>query len=360
MDWVKTMFKPYSNNYSASVSVRGGGERARYYVTFAYLKDNGNFYNNPDNDYSSNIHLTRYNFRSNVDMTLTKTTTLTLEIGANMTDTHQPGVANGVTNVQSTAAHLFSLSLQNDPVSMPVRVPLGYDEDGNIQWGFGTTIGANEVNPAARLYAGGYNQNYSTQVMSQITLKQDLSAITPGLSFSTSFAYDVLFSTFQARHRNVSLYAVAGVDDETGLYKLTQTTEGNEYLNYEKYYGWGDYNSNELKAQLLYDRVFADKHRVGAMAMYYQTHKVMTSAYTSLAALPYRTQGFAGRLTYSYDDRYFFEGNAGYNGTENFEKGNRFGLFPAAAFGYLISNEPFWGLKAINHLQLRGSIGLVG
>ena len=360
VDWVKTMFKPYSNNYSASVSVRGGGERARYYVTFAYLKDNGNFYNNPDNDYSSNIHLTRYNFRSNVDMTLTKTTTLTLEIGANMTDTHQPGVANGVTNVQSTAAHLFSLSLQNDPVSMPVRVPLGYDEDGNIQWGFGTTIGANEVNPAARLYAGGYNQNYSTQVMSQITLKQDLSAITPGLSFSTSVAYDLLFSTFQARHRNVSLDAVTGVDDETGLYKLTQTTEGNEYLNYEKYYGWGDYNSNELKAQLLYDRVFADKHRVGAMAMYYQTHKVMTSAYTSLAALPYRTQGFAGRLTYSYDDRYFFEGNAGYNGTENFEKGNRFGLFPAAAFGYLISNEPFWGLKAINHLKLRGSIGLVG
>lgn len=360
VDWIKTMFTDYSSNYSAAVSVRGGGERARYYVAFTYLNDNGNFYNNPENEYSSNIHLTRYNFRSNVDINITNSTILTLEMGANMTDQHQPGVQNGVTGIQSIASQLFSLAYQNDPVSMPVRVPLGYDEDGNLKWGFGTSVGAGAANPAARLYGAGYNKNYATQLMSQISLKQDLSALVDGLSIQGSFAYDIYNSVFQARHRNVSLYAIAGYDDETGLYKLTQTTEGDQYLLYEKYYGSGDYRSNELKAQLLYNHVFGEDHRVGGMLMYYQTDKTYSNVSTSIAAIPYRTQGIAVRATYSYADRYFAEFNMGYNGTENFEKGNRFGLFPAGAVGYLISGEPWWGVNFINHLKLRASIGLVG
>lgn len=360
VDWLKMIFSPQSSNASAAVTIRGGGESARYYVAFAYLRDNGNFYNNPENDYSSNIHLQRYNFRSNVDMSITKTTELSFELGANMTDSHQPGVSNGVSSVQSVASAVFSLALQNDPVSLPVRVPLGYDEDGNLKWGWGTTIGAGASNPASRLYGAGYNKNYATQIMSQITLKQDLKFITEGLSAQASFAYDVYSSVFQARHRNCSAYAIAGVDDETGLYKLTQTSQGDDYLLYEHYSSSSDYRSNELKAQLLYNRVFGGDHRVGGMLMYYQTEKVYPNVGTSIAAIPYHTQGLAARATYSYADRYFIEANVGYNGTENFQKGHRMGLFPAIAAGYVISNEPFWKVDAINHLKVRGSLGLVG
>ncbi len=96
------------------------------------------------------------------------------------------------------------------------------------------------------------------------------------------------------------------------------------------------------------------------MAMYYQRDYVDQTAGSSIKSLPYKKQGLALRTTYAFKDRYFAEFNMGYNGSENFPKGKRFGLFPAGALGYLISNESFWPFKAINVLKVRGSVGLVG
>ena len=357
VNWFDELFTKYSSNSQVSVNVRGGGERARYYVTASYLRDNGNLYNNPDTDYSTNIHLTRYNFRSNIDMTLTKTTTLALEIGANMTDAHQPRTVTANNNYQSQATELFTMSYKQDPISTPVRVPLGYDEFGKMEWGWGAPLSTGVGNPAERLFGSGYNKTYRTQIMSQISLKQDLKFITPGLNFTASFSYDVNTTSIQARGKLSSLYAVNGINDDTGLYNLVQIRTGDEYLNYAHING-GD-RADEIKAQLNYDRAF-DKHRVGAMAMYYQRSFNNLEAATSIKALPYRWQGLAFRATYSYADKYFVEFNMGYNGSENFKKGYRFGVFPAGAVGYLISNEKFWKIDWINHLKVRASFGLVG
>lgn len=111
-----------------------------------------------------------------------------------------------------------------------------------------------------------------------------------------------------------------------------------------------------------YDRNFAGKHRVGAMTMYYQRNYVNLSAGSSIYSLPYRKQGLAFRATYSYDDRYFVEFNAGYNGSENFAKGHRYGFFPSVALGWNVSSEKFWApvKPVISRLKLRGSYGLVG
>lgn len=92
VDWMDQLFRKYSTNTNAAINIRGGGERARYYISASFIDDNGNLKNNPEADYKSNVSLRRYNFRSNVDVTLTKTTNLSLEIGANMTDMHQPGL----------------------------------------------------------------------------------------------------------------------------------------------------------------------------------------------------------------------------------------------------------------------------
>lgn len=362
VNWFDQLFTRWSNNEQASISIRGGGERARYYVTVAYIRDNGNLYNNPETDYSTNIHLTRYNFRSNVDMNITKSTILSLEIGANMTDAHQPRPITANNNYQSQATEIFNLCYLQDPITTPVRVPLGYNDDGTIKWGWGASTGTSTSNPAERLFGSGYNKTYRTQIMSQIILKQDLGMLTPGLSANLSFSYDYYATSIQGRGKYSSRYAVNGVDDETGLYNVVQTYIGDDYL------GYGPLNTgnraDELKGQINYDRVFADKHRVGAMAMYYQRNYVNLAASSSILSLPYRKQGLAFRATYSYDDRYFIEFNAGYNGSENFQKGHRYGFFPAGAVGYLVSNEPFWrkgGIsRVINHLKIRGSIGLVG
>ena len=358
VNWFDELFTKFSTNSQVSVNVRGGGERARYYVTASYLRDNGNLYNNPDTDYNTNINITRYNFRSNIDMSLTKTTTLSLEIGANMTDAHQPRPITSSNNFQSQASELFSACYQQDPITTPVRVPLGYNEFGEMQWGWGAPLSTSVGKPAERLFGSGYNKTYRTSVMSQIILKQNLDFLTKGLDFTASFSYDVNTVSIQSRGKYSSLYAVNGVDDETGLYSLVPKREGDEFLGYS-YSNTGD-RADEFKAQFNYERVFNERHRVGAMAMYYQRSFNNLAAGSSILALPYRKQGLAFRATYSYDDRYFIEYNMGYNGSENFKSGERFGVFPAGAIGYLISNEPFWKVKWINHLKIRGSIGLVG
>lgn len=357
VNWFDEIFTDYSSNLQGSVSVRGGGERARYYVAVAYLNDNGNLKNNPETEYSSNIHVSRYNFRSNVDITLTKSTIFSLEIGANMTDSHQPAPDNSLRDMYSVASLLFNHCYSHDPISSPVVVPLGYDDSGKMQWGWGSAISGAKVNPAERLFGSGYNENSTTNVMSQMVLKQDLSAITPGLSFQGSFSYDATYTSLQSRHRMSSSYAINGTNDEGG-YMLNTVREGELYLTYGTRYS--ALTNNELKAQFNYDRVFNQDHRLGGMLIYYQSSRVNPIASSSINALPYRKQGLAARATYSYADRYFVEFNAGYNGSENFAKGHRMGFFPAAALGYLVSSEPWWKLDAVNHLKIRGSAGLVG
>jgi hypothetical protein len=281
VNWFDTIFKKYSSNSQASVSVRGGGERARYYTTLTYIKDNGNLNDNPDADYSTNIHITRYNFRSNIDMDVTPSTVLSLEIGANMTDAHQPAPITSTTSFASVATELFSLCYSQNPITTPVMVPIGRDLDGNIEWGWGSDLTVSAGNPAERLFGSGYNSTAKSQIMSQILLKQDLAALTEGLKAQFSFSYDANSTNVQSRRKYSSLYAINGLNDD-GEYIISQTRVGDDYLGYG--YLNASNRATELKAQLNYDRVFAEKHRVGAMLMYYQREYVITDAPTSTAA----------------------------------------------------------------------------
>ena len=111
-----------------------------------------------------------------------------------------------------------------------------------------------------------------------------------------------------------------------------------------------------MEAQLNYARVFNDVHDVTAMVLY------MQNDYRNNAALPMRYQGIVGRLTYGYDERYYAEFNAGYNGSENFVSGKRFGFFPAFSLGWRITNEKFMESTKnwLTNLKLRASYGQVG
>ena len=217
VNWFDTLFKKYSNNSQAAVSVRGGGERARYYATLAYIEDNGNLNDNPDADYSTNIHVSRYNFRSNIDMDITSSTVLALEIGANMTDAHQPAPITNTNPFSSIATELFSLCYSQNPITTPVRVPIGRDLDGNIDWGWGSDLTVSVGNPAERLFGCGYNKTSKSQIMSQILLKQDLAMITEGLKAQLSFSYDANSSNVQSRRRGHDAQLSAVIPDETDL-----------------------------------------------------------------------------------------------------------------------------------------------
>lgn len=278
VDWMDQLFRKYSTNTNAAINIRGGGERARYYISASFIDDNGNLKNNPEADYKSNVSLKRYNFRSNVDVTLTKTTNLSLEIGANMTDMHQPGLGNEYVYGRwfSPVELLYYYSYLSNPLSAPVRVPIGKDAFGDTEWGWGAPSQVGEVNPAERLFGSGYNKSFRSQIMSQITLKQDLSFLLDGLNFQASFSFDANNTTIQNRRKYSSTYNITGVNDDTGEFQVAEITKGNDFLGYNV--STASNRAEELKVQLNYNNVFNDKHRVGAMAMYYQRDYVDQTA----------------------------------------------------------------------------------
>lgn len=360
VNWYNEIYKKYSANSQANLNIRGGGEVARYYVGFGYMNEAGNYNDNPDNDYKSNMKLERYNFRSNVDISLTKTTEIGLEVSGSLTDLHTPGVGGTIYSSYYTPAQtLFYWTSLATPISNPVRLPIGKDLAGNDIWGWGAPTQVGEYNPVERLMGSGYNTEFRNQFMSQISLNQNLEQILKGLTFRFAFSFDAYNQTEIQRRKESPTFGVQGRDETTGDLLFKEVTQGQQTLNYSR--ALVTNRAKEMKGQLNYNRSFGI-HNVSAMAMYYQRDYIDGNAGSSILALPYRRQGVAFRSTYDYDGRYFAEFNVGYNGSENFPKESRFGWFPAVAAGVIFSNESYWeNLRStVNLFKLRGSVGLVG
>lgn len=355
VNWFDQIFKDNSNNGIVSLNVRGGGQVARYFVAGSAFQESGNFRDNPQSAYKSNINLDRYNFRTNVDVSLTKSTIVEIELGGYLIDSHYPGTGTN---------DLFNKAYVGNPINIPVQYPMGLNEDGSTHYVWAGTASNTTENPAERLMGSGFVTEYRSQLLGQTRLTQDIGKLVPalnGLKANVAFSFDAYNQTQTRRQKKDSYYLANGRDTETGELELVQTYIGNEYLDYGRSL-WSN-RAIELKTQLNYDRAFGE-HRIGSMVMYYQRDYRDGNADNAVLSLPFRKQGIAFRGTYSYRDRYFAEFNLGYNGSENFPKNQRFGLFPAGAIGYLVSSEGFWKdhkiADIINMLKLKGSLGLVG
>lgn len=356
VNWLDEMYKDNSHNGQITLNVSGGGEVARYFVAFGALKESGNYNDNQDKEYSSNISLQRYNFRTNVDVSVTKSTVLDLQLGGYIVDSHYPGVGND---------RLFERAYFANPINIPVKYPYGTNKDGSTKYVWAGTGSATVENPIERLMGSGYTTEFRNQFLGQVQVTQDIGKLydpLDGLKANFAFSFDAYNQTNIDRHKKSSYYMANGRNPETNELELVETHIGDEYLGYGK--SLGSQRAIELKTQLNYDKLLDNKHRIGVMGMYYQRDYRDGNADSAIRSIPFRKQGLAFRSTYSLYDRYFAEFNLGYNGSENFPKGQRFGVFPAGALGYLISEESFWQessvAKIINVLKFKGSVGLVG
>src|SRR5690606_35854609 len=179
-------------------------------------------------------------------------------------------------------------------------------------------------------------------------------------SFSTLFSYDANNSHRISRNKTVDLWIATGRDANGELvFPYLPERAGTEFMGYSRSNG-GD-RQLYLESTLNYNRTFG-KHDVGAMILYNQSDKTNSFAGDFLTSLSYRYQGLAGRTTYSFDDKYIFEYNFGYNGSETFAPSKRFGFFPSVGLGWVISNEKFFtpALNYVNLLKIRASHGQVG
>ncbi|MCJ8209577.1 TonB-dependent receptor [Mucilaginibacter sp. RS28] len=345
VNWVDELFKTYNRQRRANLHVTGGVPSATYYVSTSYFNQTGLL--NTDNlqTYNSGISYNRYNFVTNLDLQITKTTKLA--VGAR----GFVGKGNYPSQDPST---IFSYALTVPPVEYPKIYP------GNIVPG--KTANGSEPNPYGQLTQTGYSTEYNSQINSQMNLTQDLSFWVPGLNFNTLFSYDTGNGYTIKRSKDPDTYLADSnkpynADGTLNLVK-TYTGSGN-FLNFSSNSS-GSY-AIYWQSSLNYDHTFG-KHHVGGLLLYNQREVTNYPASSYISFIPHRERGYAARGTYSFKDRYFAEVNLGYNGSENFAPEHRYGLFPAFGIGWLLSEEPFFkSLKpTLSMFKLRYSDGLVG
>ena len=345
VDWVNETFKNQAMTTRANVGVSGGTKSVRYYVGGSYYLEDGILNTAANDRYDAQMSYQRFNFRTNVDINLTKSTVLGMNVSTQFTVKNSP------------AAGLDALLTQTMTMT-PTAIPLKYS-DGTLASIKGTP------NPYNLLNERGYSNTSSNVAQSTVSLTQDFSDfVTEGLTARVAFSFDATNTNVLSRSILPKTYRAIGrddagniqyevIDDYAGYITLDTSlpntkSQNSRYINFE-----GSIN---------YERQFAYAHRVSAMVLYSMRSLHLTNPGAYIAAFPYKSMGVAARATYSYKDRYFFEFNMGYNGSENFAPGHRFGFFPAVAVGYMISNEPWWEpvSDVINLLKIKASYGSVG
>lgn len=339
VDWADVVLKKNTYQAISNLSVTGGNEIIRYYTNVGYTHQNGIYKEDNLNSFNTNANMKRYNFRSNVDINLSKSFKLELSLAGIIHHQNYPG---------NSSLDLFTAIKKTSPIDYPIRNP-----DGSLG-GVPSYVGYHPYGIATQ---SGYMAYFRNTLQGTFGARWDLSdLVTNGLSVSGKFAYDYYSFNQSTRQKYFEVKRFQGTNETTGedMYQLMreESPMGYQISNVAN-------RSLYTEASLNYNRDF-NKHNVTGLVLYNQRDYVELMAGTSIANLPARRMGIAGRLGYSFDNKYLFETNMGYNGSENFPKGKRFGFFPSVSAGWIITNEKFWGINAINSLKLRGSYGQVG
>jgi len=356
VDWMDMLIKPRAFNQRANMSISGGGNIARYYVAGSYTHDNGILKVDKRNSFNNNINSNKYLLHTNVNINLTKSTELIVRLHGTFND-YQGPITGG--------SDLFEQILLVSPVDFPAYYkPVGnYTKVDDILFG-GEQINENTymLNPYAEMLKG-YQQKSNSTMMAQFELKQKLEKWVEGLS-SRILLNTQRYGAFNQRMQYQPLFfQVASYDRINDEYTLTtnypnakthlnQNASGKK-LNYSLY----------AEGSLNYNRTFAKKHDVNAMVVGVMRHYLSGDADNLPDALPQRNLGVSGRLMYGYDSRYSFEFNFGYNGSEKFDKGHRWGFFPSVGAAWNITKESFFPEKLkdyVSKFRIRGTYGLVG
>lgn len=353
VNWYNDLFNDYTMNTKANVNVNGGGEVARYYLAVSYTNETGLLKVDNRNNFNNNIDIDRYNLRANIDIDLSKTTVASVKFYSLFDRYNGPA---------TSASDIFRMVMDANPVNFPkFYEPTAETEHLNHTM-FGNKGDGRFPNPYASMVSG-YKDEFSATILSQFKVTQDLNFITKGLS-ARGMASVKNYNTYgSTRGFTPYYYGLASYDNINDEYQVSQITEGTEYVGASKI---DPIVNSRVYFELagMYDRTFNEKHSVGALLVYTQEERMTSNVENGsvFASLPARNMGLAGRATYGFDGRYFGEFNFGYNGSERFSEGNRFGFFPSAGLAWAVSNEPFWARikPVVNQLKFKVTYGLVG
>ncbi|MDB5275718.1 MAG: TonB-dependent receptor [Ferruginibacter sp.] len=351
VNWIDKVFKKNGLNRKATVNIDGGAPSAFYYVSLGYYDEDGFIKSDPSEPYHSGVGYSRFNFTSNLTLKVTPSTTFELGLQGYYSNGNYPGIGGGNNPADAGQVNsIFQAVMDMPPVELPFTYPGDTTSGRNPNGGF--------RNPFDQAAKSGYSNQYKTQLYTNIRLRQNLSMLVKGLSFTTMYAFDN-YSELDINHGKRENAYIANGRNPDGTLNLQLTYGGSNSLGYDRYNGGNRRVYTE--SALNYDSAFG-KHRVSGLLLYNQSEYVNAFAGDFTSSIPFRTRGLAGRVTYSFDDKYFVEGNFGYNGSENFAPKKRYGFFPSFGVGWVASNEKFFKpvKNIISFLKFRFSSGTVG
>lgn len=346
-DWQKEILRNGSWSGRASISLNGGGSTARYYVSGSYINQQGIYKTDVAmKDYNTNANYHKWNYRTNLDIDITKTTLLKLGFAGSLSTQNDPG--NG------TDAIWNSIMGYN-----PTMVPKLYSNGYVPTWGTGNDYDG--FNPWVSATQTGYNESWTNNSQVTLELNQDLKFITKGLKFTFRFGYDTYNSNWIRRRKWPAQYKAAPrFRDANGDLVFTRIAEEQKMTQSS---GSDGSRHDFLEWWFNYNRTFAKYHNIGATLKYNQSSQVMTQGIGEdlKNGIARRNQGLAGRVEYDYRHRYYLNFNFGYTGSENFHKDHRFGFFPAMSVAWNVAEEPFMkNLPWVDMFKVRYSWGKTG
>jgi len=347
VNWYDVIFKTFAFQENANLDISGGSDKLKYFISGGAFSQNGlvRDFTDPFNQVNTNYFYRRYNYRSNLDFDVTKTTKIRLDMTLRFGNINQPMNQNAISEIYD-----FS---EIHPYSSPVVNP-----NGTYSYAYDTENKLPTIN--ARIANGGYERIRRTDGNILLGFEQDLNFITEGLTASGRLA----FSSIEENSRQVyrSVYPTYHYDAETGAYNIDP--RGN--------YAYGSYNVNgsqnifskdmNLQAYLNYNRLFDEVHGVKMTLLYNRESATVDKDYWSYANVPRNFMGYTAKVNYAYDEKYMIDVNAAYNGTDRFNDENRYGFFPAVGLAYAVSKEEFFKnmFNNVSLFKVRMSYGLVG
>lgn len=341
-DWVDYALKSSTFQSQHNINISGGTKTVRYFVS-AGAHTQGGLFNGFNLPYDLSYQYNRFNYRSNVDIDVTKTTMLSINLGGKVDNSHKPYTGQGSSGMLKNMYWATPFSSPGIIDGKLVTTTTDY-ADAQLPFVGGTGIA---------YYGNGFMQTSNNGLTADLLLNQKLDFLTKGLSFKIKGSYNGDFYVYKEGTASVASYNPVLQSDGSLLYK--KIGEDSQVKYTEKS---GKARNWYMETGLNFDRDFGD-HHIGALALYNQSKTYYPSTYSDI---PTGYVGIVGRVLYDWKNRYMAEFNVGYNGSENFAPEKRFGWFPAGSVGWTISEESFWTRikPVIEYMKFRASWGLVG
>lgn len=342
VNWKDLLLKNGAMTYRANVNMNGGGTTARYFVSLSYTDEDG-MYKTDDamNDYDTNARAKTWNYRMNTDIDITKTTLLKV------------GVSGALRkfNESSYNGEIWNAIVYQNPISIPVMYSNGYIP------AMGT---GGRTNPWVMSTQTGYVENWTNHANTNLELSQNFDFVTKGLSFVGRFGFDVANNNWIKRIKWPEQYRAQRFRDVNGELVFSKISDEGKMVQQSGSHGW---RKEFFEAELHYDRAFKGHHLNNTLKYSQDTFNDTQNQGSDIKnSIARRHMGWAGRVAYNWNYRYFIDFNFGYNGSENFADGHQFGFFPAFSTAWNIAEEPIIknNLKWMNMFKVRYSFGKVG